>query len=153
MVNIFAASFQYDDADPDGYRCGAAPVGQDAGGVANNVKLYELPPSQSLCPYHYEYEEEWLLLLEGELVLRDPAGERTIGRGALVCFPPGPDGAHKLTNRSDGTAHALMFSSAREPAVAVYPDSDKIGVFPPNPEDKLLVRRDNAREDYYAGEV
>ena len=46
-----------------------------------------------------------------------------------------------------------MFSSAREPAVAVYPDSDKIGVFPPNPEDKLLVRREHAREDYYAGEA
>ena len=88
MVNVFAANFQYDDGDPDGYRCGVAPVGQDAGGVASNVKLYQLPPAQSLCPYHYEYEEEWLLVLEGEVLLREPSGERAIEAGALVCFPP-----------------------------------------------------------------
>ena len=29
-----------------------------------------------------------------------------------------------------------MWSSAREPAVAVYPDSDKIGVWPGNSDDK-----------------
>ncbi len=153
MVNVYAAEFQYDNDDPAGYRCGQSRVGQDAGGVANNVKLYELPPTQSLCPYHYEYEEEWLLVLDGELVLRDSAGEHEISRGALVCFPPGPGGAHKLTNRSETIAHVLMFSSAREPAVAVYPDSEKIGVFPPNPDDRLLVRRENGREDYYAGET
>ncbi len=153
MVNLFDAQFEYDEADPEGYRCGVAHVGRDAGGAANNVKLYEMPPGQSLCPYHYEYEEEWLLVLEGELVLREPAGERTVARGTLACFPAGPEGAHKLTNRTGTVARLLMFSSAREPAVAVYPDSDKIGVFPPNPDDKLLVRRENGREDYYAGEV
>jgi uncharacterized cupin superfamily protein len=152
MVNLFTAAFEYDPEDVEGYRCGAAMVGREAGGVANNVKLYEMPPRQSLCPYHYEYEEEWLLVLDGELVLRDPGGERTIERGALICFPAGPEGAHKLTNRTDTTAHVLMFSSAREPAVAVYPDSDKIGVFTPEGRDRLMVRRENGQEDYYAGE-
>ncbi|HET8979192.1 MAG TPA: cupin domain-containing protein [Solirubrobacteraceae bacterium] len=153
MVNLFEAEFQYDDEDPEGYRCGAAFVGRDAGGTANAVKLYQIPPGQSLCPYHYEYEEEWLLVLDGDLVLRTPEDEQMIGRGALVCFPAGPDGAHKLTNRAGAPAHVLMFSSAREPAVAVYPDSDKIGVFPPDARDRLMVRRANGQEDYYAGEV
>jgi uncharacterized cupin superfamily protein len=153
MVNLFSAEFEYDDEDPEGYRCGVAPVGRDAGGSATNVKLYEMPPGQSLCPYHYEYEEEWLLVLEGELVLREPAGERAIGRGELVCFPAGPEGAHKLTNRAPAAARLVMFSSAREPAVAVYPDSDKIGVFTPDRRDRLMVRRANGQEDYYAGEV
>ncbi len=35
-------------------------------------------------------------------------------------------------NRSDASARMLMFSSARVPAVSVYPDSDKIGVWPGN---------------------
>jgi uncharacterized cupin superfamily protein len=153
IVNVFTTRLEYDDADPAGYRCGQAFVGREAGGVATNVKVYELPPGESLCPYHYEYEEEWLLILGGELVLRVPAGERPVQAGELVCFPAGPDGAHKLTNRTDGTARVLMFSSAREPAVAVYPDSDKIGVFPPVESDKLLVRRENGQEDYYAGEL
>lgn len=153
MVNLFTAGFQYDDGDPEGYRCGAASVGRDAGGIANNVKLYEVPPRQSVCPYHYEYEEEWLLIIDGELILRTPAGERQVDRGELVCFAPGPDGAHKLTNRTESAARVLMFSSAREPAVAVYPDSDKLGVFPPDVRDRIMVRRENGGEDYYAGEV
>jgi uncharacterized cupin superfamily protein len=153
MVNVFTAEFSYDEGDPEGYRSGQALVGREAGGVALNVKLYELPPGQSLCPYHYEYEEEWLLVLDGELVLRDPAGERAIGRGALTCFPAGAEGAHKLTNRNGTPAHVLMFSSAREPAVAVYPDSDKIGVWPGNEEDNLMLRREDGHRDYYDRET
>jgi hypothetical protein len=45
-----------------------------------------------------------------------------------------------------------MFSSAREPAVAVYPDSDKIGVWPPNPEDAIMVNRADGKVDYWEGE-
>ena len=37
-----------------------------------------------------------------------------------------------------------MFSSSREPAVSVYPDSDKIGVFPGNEADELIVKRSTA---------
>jgi hypothetical protein len=45
-----------------------------------------------------------------------------------------------------------MFSSAREPSVAVYPDSDKIGVWTPNPDDKVMLRREDGRVGYYEGE-
>jgi uncharacterized cupin superfamily protein len=152
-VNVFAARFEYDDEDPAGYRAGAARVGKAAGGEALNVKLYELPPGEALCPYHYEYEEEWLLVLEGEPTLRTPAGEDRLSKGDLVCFPPGPDGAHKLTNEGDRPARVLMFSSAREPAVAVYPDGDKIGVWPGSPDDTVMLRREDGRRDYYDRET
>jgi hypothetical protein len=46
----------------------------------------------------------------------------------------------------------MMFSSAREPAVAVYPDSDKIGVWPGNPADQVMLRRADGHRDYYDGE-
>jgi hypothetical protein len=46
-----------------------------------------------------------------------------------------------------------MFSSAREPAVAVYPDSDKIGVWPPDKADKIMARRAEAQLDYWDGEA
>ena len=46
-----------------------------------------------------------------------------------------------------------MFSSAREPAVAVYPDSDKIGVWPGNPEDKVMLRREDGQREYYDREA
>ena len=114
--------------------------------------VYDLEPGKSSSPYHYEYEEEWLLVLEGEILLRTPEGERTVGRGELVCFPPGPAGAHKTTNASAAPARVLMFSSAHEPAVAVYPDSDKIGVWPGREEDKVMLHRADGDVDYWDGE-
>jgi uncharacterized cupin superfamily protein len=152
MINVFDSGCEYDPEDPDGYRSGVAQVGREAGGTANTVKLFETPRGQSICPYHYEYEEEWLLVLAGEPTLRGPDGERQLQTGELVCFPVGPAGAHKVTNRSDTSTRVLMWSSAREPAVAVYPDSDKIGVWPGDDADTVLLRRADGARDYYDGE-
>jgi hypothetical protein len=41
-------------------------------------------------------------------------------------------------------ARTLMFSSTQTPAVSVYPDGDKIGVFPGNETDDLIFRRGTA---------
>ena len=151
--NVLTDSYAYDDADPDGYRAAVAFVGRSAGGQALSVKAYELPPGQSLCPYHYEFEEEWLVVLDGALTLRGPDGENELVSGDVVCFPPGPAGAHKVSNRGDAPTRLMMFSSAREPAVAVYPDSDKIGVWPGNQDDNGLFRRADGNLEYYDGEV
>jgi uncharacterized cupin superfamily protein len=151
--NTLTDSYEYDDTDPDGYRAAVARVGRAAGGSALAVKAYEVPPGQSLCPYHYEFEEEWLVVLDGSLTLRGPDGEEELVSGDVVCFPPGPAGAHKVTNRGHAATRLMMFSSAREPAVAVYPDSDKIGVWPGNPGDNLLLRRPDGAVDYYDGEA
>ena len=106
--------------------------------------IYDLSPGQAQSPYHYEYNEEWLLVLEGSIILRDTDGEHTLTRGDLICFPPGPTGAHKIMNRSEALARTLMFSSSRVPAVSVYPDSNKIGVWPGNDADDLVFRRETA---------
>ena len=153
QANIHSAKLAFDERDPPGYRSAVAEVGRQAGGSELSVRLFEIPAGESLCPYHYEYVEEWLIVLEGELVLRVPAGERTVAGGDVVCFAPGPDGAHKLTNRSQGPARILMFSSAREPSVAVYPDSDKIGVWPGREEDHVILRRADGHVGYYEGEI
>lgn len=151
-ANVFDDKYEYDESDPAGYRAGVAPVGKTAGGEALAVKSFELPPGESVCPYHYEYEEEWLLVLDGVVVLRTPDGEHELGRGDLVRFAPGAAGAHKASNRSEQTARIVMFSSAREPAVAVYPDSDKIGVWPGDDADRVMLRRADGRVEYYDGE-
>ena len=52
-----------------------------------NVILLEA--GQAVCPYHHEYAEEWLLVLEGEVVVRTPDGEETAVRGQPCLFPPG----------------------------------------------------------------
>lgn len=151
-ANALTDPCTYEPSDPPGYRSALADVGKAAGGKALAVKVFELPPGQSVCPYHYEYEEEWAVLLTGSLLLRGPAGEEPLAVGAVVCFPPGPDGAHKLTNHTTSAARVLMFSSAREPAVAVYPDSNKLGVWPGNSEDHVMLHRADGQVDYWEGE-
>ena len=151
--NLETAEISYSDDDPPGYRAGHVNLARLAGAKDLAVKLYEIPPGEALCPYHYEYEEEWLIVLEGTIELRTPTGTEELPPGGVACFPPGPDGAHKTTNRGDVTARLIMFSSAREPAVAVYPDSDKIGVWPPNRDDEVMLRRADGHVDYYDGET
>jgi len=151
-ANVFEVDCEYDETDPGGYRSAVADIGQGVGGQALAVKVFELPTGQAVCPYHYEYEEEWLLVLDGAVSLRTPEGDQELGQGEIVCFPPGPAGAHKVINRGEATARIMMFSSAREPAVAVYPDSDKIGVWPGNAEDEVMLRRADGKVDYWDGE-
>jgi uncharacterized cupin superfamily protein len=133
-VNVFRAE----------NREGRIDVARAVGSTATAMFVYDLAPGESSSPYHYEYEEEWLLVVEGTVVVRLPDGEQTLERGDLVCFPAGPAGAHKLMNRSTSPARTLLFSSARVPAVSVYPDSDKIGVWPGNEADELIFRRGSA---------
>jgi hypothetical protein len=47
-------------------------------------------------------------------------------------------------NRSDSPARTLIFSSARTPAISVYPDSDKVGVFSGHPADDYFLPRAGA---------
>ena len=123
---------------------GRIDVARAVGSTATAMFIYDLAPGQSSSPYHYEYEEEWLLVVEGSLLVRAPDGEHALERGDLVCFPPGPTGAHKLLNRSASPARALLFSSSRLPAVSVYPDSDKIGVWSGDEANDLIFKRGTA---------
>jgi uncharacterized cupin superfamily protein len=156
-VNVFTDACQYDASDPPGYESAALNLGERLcgerlAGEGLAVKVFEVPPGQSVCPYHYEYEEEWLVVLAGSVLLRTPEGEEMLASGAAVCFAPGPAGAHKASNTGTETARLMMFSSAREPAVAVYPDSDKIGVWPGGDRDKVMLRRQDGGVDYWDGE-
>jgi uncharacterized cupin superfamily protein len=133
-VNIFSAE------NPEG----RVDLARTVGSSATSMFIYDLAPGQRQSPYHYEYEEEWLLVVEGSVVVRAPDGEHALVRGDLVCFPAGPAGAHKLMNRTASPARTLMFSSARVPAVSVYPDSDKIAVWPGDESNELIFRRGSA---------
>jgi uncharacterized cupin superfamily protein len=149
-VDISNPDFEYDDTDPEGYRAGIFRPGPSLGAAITGASLYELPPGQAVCPYHYEHaEEEWLLVVEGSVEVRHPDGTATLGPWELAVFPRGPEGAHGIANAGDETARVLMFSNVAELAATVYPDSDKIGVYPPG-ERHLFRRGDEV--DYYDGE-
>jgi uncharacterized cupin superfamily protein len=152
-VNIADPTFEYDPDDPEGFRSGLFRTGPHVGAKGTGASVYELPPGQAVCPYHYEYaEEEWLLVLSGRPTLRLPEGEETLAPDDLVHFPIGPEGAHGVRNDTDETVRVLMFSTVSWPAVTVYPDSDKIGVFPaPDSRDHVMVHRSSS-VGYFDGE-
>ena len=137
-LNLHAVAVEGDPADPPGYGARMARLGPALGAEKLGGSVYELDPGDSVCPYHYENtEEEWLLVLTGTPTLRDPEGEHELARGDLVCFLAGPDGAHKVTNRSDAVVRILMLSTIPKSvgevplSICVYPDSNKVGVWPP----------------------
>jgi len=133
IPNIFTAEFE-----------GRLDVAAAFGSDTTAMFVYDVAPGEGSSPYHYEYVEEWLLVVDGSVVVRVPEGERSLERGDLVRFPPGPEGAHKIMNRSDAPARTLVFSRARLPAVSVYPDSNKIAVWPGNEADDLIFLRETA---------
>jgi uncharacterized cupin superfamily protein len=153
-INIAAPEFEYDGGDPEGFRSGLARLGKLLGGPEESgISVYELPPGQAVCPYHYEVgEEEWLLVLEGNPTLRHPDGSDRLGPWDVVFFEKGAAGAHGIRNESKETVRLLMFSTVVLPTATVYPDSDKVGVWTGDPEADVIVRRES-RVDYFDGEA
>lgn len=152
-INIASPQFEYDAEDPDGFRGGMARLGKLFGGAKESgITVYELPPGQAVCPYHYEAgEEEWLLVLAGTPTLRHPQGSERLEPWDVVFFPKGPEGAHGIRNETEETARVLMFSTVVVPTATVYPDSDKVGIWTGDPETDVVVRR-SSKVDYFEGE-
>ncbi|HMK92315.1 MAG TPA: cupin domain-containing protein [Thermoleophilia bacterium] len=157
-VNVFTVPTEVDPGDPPGYRAAAVKLAPLIGAAGMGASVYDLDPGESICPYHFEFGcEEWLLVLTGRPTLRreggDGAIEEELEPGAVVCFPPGPGGAHKVMNHGDTPLRVLMFSTTppNDVDVSYYPDSDKYGVWPGHGVKGFLVRR-GSEVDYYDGE-
>jgi uncharacterized cupin superfamily protein len=149
-VNVFEVEPEGDESDPPGYRSRAVRVGPMIGGAALGATVYDLDPGESVCPYHYEHgNEEWLLVLTGKPSLRDDENEEyELKQWDVVIFPEGPEGAHKVTNKTEDPVRIAIFSTKNDPAIAIYPDSDKVGVWPPG---KIFRLGDAV--DYWTGET
>lgn len=151
-IDLSNPEFEYDETDPAGFRAGMVRPGPSLGARATGATLYELPPGEALCPYHYELaEEEWLLVVAGRVTVRTPDETSELGPMELAFFPPSPEGAHQVLNESDSPVRVLMWSQVVYPAVTVYPDSDKIGVYTRDRADNVMVKR-SASVPYYTDE-
>jgi uncharacterized cupin superfamily protein len=151
-VSLTQPTFEHDDDEPDGFRAGMFRFGKQLGATETGASLYELPPGQAICPYHYEYgEEEWLLVLSGNPSVRTPEGTEQLEPLDMVFFPMGPEGAHQVLNQSDETARVVMWSMVITPTATAYPDSDKVGIWTGIKAEDVIVPRSSG-VDYYDGE-
>jgi uncharacterized cupin superfamily protein len=122
--NVFSVAL---DArmDTAGFRYTAASIGERLGATGIAATVYAAEAGHPRGPYHYHHGiEEWLLVLSGAPVVREPAGRRTLAPGDLICFPSGPTGAHTV----EGPGRFVIFSTGqeREPWHSVYVDSNKM---------------------------
>jgi uncharacterized cupin superfamily protein len=153
VLNIADPAFTYDDDDPPPFHAGLFRLGKQLGATQTGMSVYELPPGQSVCPYHYEYgEEEWLLVLTGRPTLRTPDGERELAPLDAAFFPLGPDGAHQIRNDTGDTVRVAMWSPVITPSATAYPDSGKVGVWTGVEGENLMAPR-SAHVEYYDGEA
>ena len=155
--NIFSGTFEQDPDEPAGFRGSAIAISKLLGAGELAVKVIEIAPGNHLCPYHYEYVEEWLVVIRGPVEVRTPGGSERCGDGDVLRFAAGPEGAHRVSSPADaaGPARVLMFSADVDPAVCVYPDSDKLAVYSANTADEVIVRRGepSSHLDYFDGET
>jgi uncharacterized cupin superfamily protein len=122
-----------------------------AGGKGLGVSWFELQPGKKAFPFHFHLaNDEAVFVLEGEGVLRLGDEEHLLHAGDYVAFSPGPPG-HQIVNRSQAPLRYLAISTMREPEVAVYPDSDKVGVLARG-HGVMSVHRRGDGVDYYEGE-
>ena len=153
VLNIADPEFTYDDDDPPPFHAGMFRLGRQLGATQTGMSVYELPPGQSVCPYHYEYgEEEWVLVLSGRPTLRTPDGERELAPFDAAFFPIGPDGAHQIRNDTAATVRIAMWSTVITPSATAYPDSGKVGVWTGVEGENLMARR-SGHVEYYDGEL
>ena len=126
VFNLLDGPVSDDPRTRDGHRFLRTMIGREAGARLTGLSVYELPPGQAAWAYHYELNrEEWLIVVDGAVVVRTPQGDRPLVAGDVVCFPPGEAGAHQVRNDSDAPARFAMPSSwAGEGYVAIRPDSN-----------------------------
>jgi uncharacterized cupin superfamily protein len=93
------------------------------------VNLTVLAPGTASAERHWhESEDEFVYVLEGELVLIDDGGEHVLSAGMCAGFKAGVANGHKLVNRSAQPAMVLEVGTRIEGDRAHYPEADMIAM-------------------------
>ena len=98
----------------------------DAGGITQfGVNLTELQPGAASSQRHWHtHEDEFVMVVSGELTLVTDEGETLMRAGDCAAFPAGRPNGHQLVNRGWGTALFLAVGSRIKEDKATYPDID-----------------------------
>lgn len=101
----------------------------DAAGLTDfGVNLVRLPPGKWSSQRHWHTaEDEFVMILEGEVVAAETDGEHLLKAGACIGWKAGDANAHCLQNRSERDAVYLEIGSRRPDTDACdYPDLDMV---------------------------
>jgi uncharacterized cupin superfamily protein len=98
----------------------------DAGGLRDfGVNLMRLPPGNWSSQRHWHsHEDEFVYVLEGELVLIEDEGETLLRAGDAAAFPKGSGNGHHMINRSRRMAVYLEVGSRQPEDLTTCSDID-----------------------------
>ena len=118
-------------------------IGDAAGITQFGVNLLRLPPGAWSSQRHWHtHSEEFIYVLDGEIVLVTSDGEETMRAGDAAGFKANEGDGHCLQNRSDRDAVVLEIGSRVADDVGFYPDIDLIT--PREGKPALYTRRDGS---------
>ena len=115
---------------PDPYRSRVLPrakrrLGAALGLTRIGVNLTTLAPGRESSMRHWHtHEDEFVYVLEGELVLRTDTGEQILTPGMCAGFPAGSGDGHQLVNRGAVPAVYLEISNRDAEDGARYSDPE-----------------------------
>lgn len=114
----------------------------DAGGLRDfGVNRMTLPPGGWSSQRHWHsHEDEFVFVLEGELVLVEDGGETPLRAGDAAAFPKGSGNGHHLQNRSAATAVYLEVGSRHPDDLTTCSDVDMMSAA----ADGRFVRKDGS---------
>lgn len=103
-------------------------LGPVAGLTHFGVNLVRIVPGgQSAARHAHAKEEEFVWVLEGEVVLETNAGTQRLSAGHCAGFPAGTGDAHRFVNRSDRDTVLLVVGDSIADDTVAYPDIDLDG--------------------------
>ena len=100
----------------------------DALGLKNfGVNFTRLPPGSASSQRHWHSrQDEFVFIVEGEVVLVTDAGEQVLVAGMVAGFPANSSDGHQLINRSEKDAVYLEVGDRSEGDTCDYPDIDML---------------------------
>ena len=119
-----------DSGYPEPYRSRVLPrekraLGDALGLTKIGVNLTTLMPGKESSMRHWHtHEDEFVYVIEGEVVLVTDAGEQRLGPGMCAGFAAGTQDAHHLVNRSGRPARYLEISNRDASDSAQYAEAD-----------------------------
>jgi uncharacterized cupin superfamily protein len=100
-------------------------LGAAAGLTGFGVNLCRLPPGTWSSQRHWHSnDDEFIYVVDGEVVLVTDAGDEVLKAGDCAGFKAGEANGHHLQNRSDREAVVLEVGTNSSGGVAEYPDID-----------------------------
>jgi uncharacterized cupin superfamily protein len=102
-------------------------LGDAAGLTQFGVNIARIKPGAASALRHWhEQEDEFIYMLEGELVLAENNGEVVLKPGEAAGFKAGSGNAHRLINRGNRDAVYFEVGSRAKSERVHYPDVDLV---------------------------